>query len=135
MRAPKPGSWASGQPMPMLGRPCVLSLSQLPLLSNFTEEVTLWYWGADPDCMDNIARTMRCNEPGIEPEGNQAELQDWILRFATESWLVADCRNSVGMPRTVSPLVDLLRNMPCPVLALVDDVTASNPFPPWTPIL
>lgn len=85
--------------------------------------------------MQNTARTMRCNEPGIEPEGNQAELQDWILRFATESWLVADCRSSVGMPRTVSPLVELLRNMPCPVLALVDDVTSSHPFPTWTPIL
>lgn len=134
MRAADKASWASGQPMPMVSRPVVLSVDQLPLLEHFTSNVTLWYWGADPDCMQKSARTMRCNEPGVGPEGNQAELQDWVTRFAAESWLLADCRTSIGMPQTVTPLVDVLRQLPCPVLALVDDVASSNPFPVWTPI-
>ena len=126
--------WVSGQPMPMLNRPVVISLTQLELVSKIFKEGMLWYWGADVTCVGNSMRTMRCNELGIEPEGNEAELIDWVNRYGTVSTLVVDCRESIGMPMTVTPLLDLLIHMPCPVLAIVDDVRASNPFPVWTPV-
>ena len=126
--------WVSGQPMPMLNRPVVISLSQIELVSKIFKEGMLWYWGADVGCVGNKMRTMRCNEEGIEPEGNEAELIDWIKRFGSNSTLVVDCRESIGMPKTVTPLLNLLINMPCQVLAIVDDITASNPFPVWTPV-
>ncbi len=125
--------WLSGQPMPMLNRPVVISLSQIEMVSKIFKN-GLWYWGADIACVGNRMRTMRCNEDGIEPEGNEAELLDWITRYGNNSTLVVDCRESVGMPRTVTPLLELLINMPCPVLAIVDDTRASNPFPVWTPV-
>ena len=125
--------WVSGQPMPMLNRPVVMSLSQIELVSKFFKNGMLWYWGADPQCVGNKMRTMRCNEAGIEPEGNEAELIDWMSRYGTQSTLVVDCRESIGMPKTVTPLLNLLMNMPCCVLAIVDDVNGSNPFPVWTP--
>jgi len=127
------GRWVSGQPMPMLNRPVVVSLSQIELIPKFSKLKMLWYWGADPKCVGNKMRTMRCNEEDVEPEGNEAELIDWISRYGAQSTLVVDCRESIGMPLTVTPLLDLLTNMPCPVLAIVDDVNSSNPFPVWTP--
>ena len=125
--------WVSGQPMPMLNRPVVISLSQIELVSKYCNEGMLWYWGANPKCVGNKMRTMRCNEIDVEPEGNEAELIDWISRYGIQSTLVVDCRESIGMPLTVTPLLDLLVQMPCPVLAIVDDVNGSNPFPAWTP--
>ena len=125
--------WISGQPMPMLNRPVVISFSQIKLVSKYCKQKMLWYWGANPSCVGNEMRTMRCNEKGIEPEGNEAELIDWIERYGKKSILVVDCRESIGMPLTVTPLLDILVGMPCLVLAIVDDVKSSNPFPVWTP--
>ena len=127
------GRWVSGQPMPMLNRPVVISITQVELVSKYFNQGMLWYWGADPKCVGNKMRTMRCNEPGIEPEGNEAELLDWISRYGPQSTLLVDCRESIGMPLTVTPLLEILINMPCLVLALVDNVNGSNPFPAWTP--
>ncbi|MBI79222.1 MAG: hypothetical protein CMQ51_02205, partial [Gammaproteobacteria bacterium] len=112
------GSWVSGQPMPMLNRPVVISITQVELVSKYFTEGMLWYWGADPKCVGNKMRTMRCNELGTEPEGNEAELLDWISRYGSQSTLLVDCRESIGMPLTVTPLLELLVNMPCPVLAV-----------------
>ena len=119
--------------MPMLNRPVVISITQVELVSKYFTEGMLWYWGADPKCVGNKMRTMRCNELGAEPEGNEAELLDWVSRYGSQSTLLVDCRESIGMPLTVTPLLDLLVNMPCPVLAIVDNVNGSNPFPVWTP--
>ena len=127
------GRWVSGQPMPMLNRPVVISITQVELVSKYFTEGMLWYWGADPKCVGNKMRTMRCNELGAEPEGNEAELLDWVSRYGSQSTLLVDCRETIGMPLTVTPLLDLLVNMPCPVLAIVDNVNGSNPFPMWTP--
>ena len=127
------GRWVSGQPMPMLNRPVVISITQVELVSKYFTEGMLWYWGADPKCVGNKMRTMRCNELGAEPEGNEAELLDWVSRYGSQSTLLVDCRESIGMPLTVTPLLDLLVNMPCSVLAIVDNVNGSNPFPVWTP--
>ena len=110
-----------------------ISITTINSDSKYSKQNMLWYWGADPNCVGNKMRTMRCNEDGDEPEGNEAELIDWISRYGEQSTLVVDCRESIGMPLTVTPLLDLLINMPCPVLAIVDDVNGSYPFPAWTP--
>ena len=133
MDEPDNSRWISGQPMPMLNRPVVISFSQINIVSEYCKQEMLWYWGADPSCVGNEMRTMRCNEEGTEPEGNEAELIDWIERYGKNSVLVVDCRESIGMPLTVTPLLEILIGMPCPVLAIVDDVKSSNPFPVWTP--
>ncbi len=133
MDEPDNSRWISGQPMPMLNRPVVISFSQINIVSEYCKQEMLWYWGADPSCVGNKMRTMRCNEKGTEPEGNEAELIDWIERYGKKSALVVDCRESIGMPLTVTPLLEILIGMPCPVLAIVDDVKSSNPFPVWTP--
>ena len=125
----------TGQPMPMLGRPCTILAENLEKnISNLPNKPKIWYWGAEESGIPMECEVMICNREGVPPMGNEAELLDWAGRFSEGSWLVADCRESVGKPKTSTPLIELLCSMPVPVIVIVDGDTSNQPFPPWQPL-
>jgi len=129
------GKWMAGQPMPMQGRPCTVSIRDLgKLLSKLPQLPKLWYWGADDSDVLVECESMICNREGVPPIGNEAELLDWSQRFSDGCWLIADCRESVGKPRTSTPLIELLCGVPTPVVVIVDGNLSNQPFPPWEPL-
>ena len=129
------GKWMTGQPMPVQGRPCTVSMGSLAeLLSKLPISPKIWYWGANNDDLTISCESMICNREGVPPMGNEAELADWVDRFSEGCWLIADCRESIGKPRTSTPLVELLCGVPTPVIVIVDGDQANQPFPPWEPL-
>ena len=129
------GKWMTGQPMPMVGRPCTVMIDTLEkLVSKLPNNPKMWYWGANDDDISLECESMICNREGVPPAGNEAELLDWASKFSKGGWLIADCRESIGKPKTSTPLIELLCSVPVPVIVVVEGDISNQPFPPWEPL-